>query len=192
MPPSVLDLLGFVQPAPVQRAIGFLKDLDYQADPTDPLASLGETLLFQHNPDEVKRGIQVAWAGQVVPGWSHRRLQYGGGGARTFQFKLRWYLDNDKDDWVRRQTLWLESQTVAEYDGNGILVNAPHRLLFGFGGLTNSGLLRNAGKTTVITSLALTYGPLWTPGLEPIQAEADLTLEEFRTRSQDYAPVRIA
>src|SRR2546430_8389150 len=146
-------------------------------NPADELA-LGK-LLFQYNPGTLEFTPGVTWATIVIPGFSHRRIVYGGGAARTWAFKLQWYGDSDDEGFVKRRCDWLESLTMPEYEGRE-LVRGPHDVLFAFGQLV-------PGVRCKLMKLKIKFGPLFYPtSLLPRIAECDIELEEFTDEGLDY------
>ena len=160
---------------------GSLRDLDMALGPVADLADVIQRgiLEFQFNPESLEYSPGVTWAASVIPGYSHRRLQYGGGAARTWALKLRWFGDNDDDFYVKDRCDFLDSLTLPEYAGDEYACG-PHSVLFTFGRLVE-------GVKCKLTKLKVKYSGRFNPeSLLPLFAECDVELEETPDEPVDY------
>ena len=86
----------------------------------------GELVSFDINPEVFSDEKSTEFASIDIPGMSHPRIQYTGGGERTLSFSVSLHhgVTNDIQGSIRCLQAWL----YAEYSG-GRLKRAPHRLL---------------------------------------------------------------
>ena len=90
----------------------------------------GERIVFQLNPESFQDDKTTEFAGIGIPGMSHPRIQYTGGGERTLSFSA--FIHSGVTEDVPGGIRLLQSWQYAEYR-NGRLTRAPHRLLIMFG-----------------------------------------------------------
>jgi hypothetical protein len=89
----------------------------------------GTRLEWGFNPEEFTDEDSTRYAKIYIPGMSHPRIQFTGGGERTLSFVLP--LHYSRSD-VPQDMRILRSWKYGEYSG-GRLIKAPHRLLVQFG-----------------------------------------------------------
>ena len=90
----------------------------------------GIRVTFDLNPESFQDDKDTEFASIGIPGMSHPRVQYGGGGERTLSFSV--ILHAGATDDVPGAIRQLQSWQYAEYTG-GRLSKAPPRLLIIFG-----------------------------------------------------------
>jgi hypothetical protein len=90
----------------------------------------GERVVFDLNPENFQDDKTTEFASIPIPGMSHPRIQYTGGGERTLSFICYDHsgVNEDVPAGIRLMQSWL----YADYQG-GRLTRAPHRLLVLFG-----------------------------------------------------------
>jgi len=165
---------------------GYLLDLDAgdnKSDDSGAGSDLSDRLTFQFNPDKITRGVGVLWTSQQIPGHSHPRQQGVAGTDRTWEFSLKFHLDDDNSSWVRDRLDWLESLTLFEYDEDGNQKRGPHRVLYVMGSWIREVCTVQHFRYTVPE-------PLDQSTLEPRIAEIPLVLKEFRHQAVDWRDKR--
>ena len=90
----------------------------------------GDRIHFMLNPESFEDSKDTEFAGIEIPGMSHPRLQFTGGGERTLSFSV--FLHSGATDDVPTTIKLLQSWQYAEYS-NGKFVEAPPKLLIIFG-----------------------------------------------------------
>jgi hypothetical protein len=161
-----------------QPTAGHLVDLTAKAN-----GEARDRLDFQWQPLELKNTVGVKWAENDVPGFSHRRMQYVGGGAQLWQFKLQFFQIDEDEGWARDKINWLKSFLFGEYDENGKLVAGPRHLLLVWGDfLSVEGVLK--------APFVPTYSLFQPVSKLPRMAEVDVTIEEFVSTSRSFSDVR--
>ncbi|MDR1977937.1 MAG: hypothetical protein LBQ42_04310 [Synergistaceae bacterium] len=90
----------------------------------------GARVVFQLNPEFFQDDKTTEFASIGIPGMSHPRIQYTGGGERTLSFSA--FLHSGATEDVPAGIRLLQSWLYAEYR-SGRLTKAPHRLLVIFG-----------------------------------------------------------
>ena len=137
-----------------------------------------ESLVFQHNPDEITDDKSTDFATIKVPGMSHPRYQYVSGEARKISFKLSLFKGP-----VKQKVAWLQSLLYPQHEKT-MLRNAPHKVLFFFGELY-------PGTLCIVRQVRTRYFHMFdADSLLPQHAEVDLSLEEIVQRSVDFTQVR--
>lgn len=137
-----------------------------------------ERLEFQYNPENISDSKSTDYATIKIPGMSHPRYQYVAGGARQLNFKISLFM---KD--VKKNVEWLQALQYPTHEGT-MLKNAPHRVLLVVGDLY-------PGLECIVKQVKATYFGLFDPSnLMPLQAEVDLSLEEFVSASVAFGSIR--
>ncbi|MDR2087586.1 MAG: hypothetical protein LBP72_10530, partial [Dysgonamonadaceae bacterium] len=90
----------------------------------------GARVVFHLNPEMFQDDKTTEFASIGIPGMSHPRIQYTGGGERTLSFSA--FVHSGMTEDVPAGIRLLQSWQYAEYQ-NGRLIKAPHRLLIIFG-----------------------------------------------------------
>ena len=90
----------------------------------------GEQITFDLNPEEFDDSKETNYAAIEIPGMSHPKLQYTGGGERPLSFTA--YLHHGATEDVLAAIRQLQSWQYAEYS-NGRLNNPPPHLLIVIG-----------------------------------------------------------
>lgn len=135
-------------------------------------------LEFQLNPDAIQDNKDTLYSDNKTPGGSHPNQQFVGGGGRKVSFKLHFFSGN-----VKGYTSWLQSLLYPENAG-GILMKAPHRIIFEFGQLYPN-------LICVVRQVNVRYFYMFDhEDLSPQRAEVDLVLEEKTLESANYLTVR--
>jgi hypothetical protein len=138
----------------------------------------GARLEWGFNPEGFDDSDSANFARVGIPGMSHPRMQFTGGGERTLSFVVP--LHYSQTD-VARDIRTLRSWLYGEYSG-GRLVKAPHRLLVQFGGTWQ-------GEKWLMESCAVSYRR-FDKGGEPIMADVSVTLVEYIETSRGIGEVR--
>lgn len=137
-----------------------------------------ERLEFQYNPENISDTKSTDYATIKIPGMSHPRYQFVAGGARQLNFKISLFM---KD--VKKNVEWLQALQFPTHEGS-MLKNAPHRVL-----LVVSDLY--PGLECIVKQIKTTYFGLFdSSNLMPLQAEVDLSLEEFVSASVPFGSIR--
>lgn len=143
----------------------------------------GEQFIFGYNPAGLQDEKSVSYAVVKLAGRSNPYVQWSSSDERKLSFTLELYRQRENHE-VAQKVRWLESIQYPEYDAEGYLLSAPHRVLFIFGE-------RYTGSTMwVVQSVKTTFHGLWTPDLLPLYASVDLTLLEWREKPMNYRDVR--
>ncbi|MDR1020453.1 MAG: phage tail protein, partial [Synergistaceae bacterium] len=138
----------------------------------------GTRLEWGFNPESFEDSDSAGFARVSIPGMSHPRIQFTGGGERTLSFVIPLhYSQCDVARDIRTLRAWL----YGEYTG-GRLVKAPHRLLVQFGGTWQ-------GEKWLMESLDVSYKRFGKDG-GPIMADASVTLVEYAETSKGIGEVR--
>ena len=90
----------------------------------------GVSLIFHLNPETIQDDKTTEFACIGIPGMSHPRIQYTGGGERVLSFSAHMHSGLTSD--IPEGLKLLQSWQYAEYQ-NGRMIKAPHRLLVVFG-----------------------------------------------------------
>ncbi|MDR1648924.1 MAG: hypothetical protein LBR71_01575 [Synergistaceae bacterium] len=90
----------------------------------------GARVVFHLNPEVFQDDKTTEFASIGIPGMSHPRIQYTGGGERTLSFSA--FIHSGVTEDVPATIRLLQSWQYAEYQ-SGRLTKAPHRLLIIFG-----------------------------------------------------------
>lgn len=142
-----------------------------------------ERFEFQYNPPEIQDQIKSGWIKLLVPGATHPRLQWAAGGGRTWSFKVQFYRETSDHEEVSKKVRFLQSLMYPKYSASGDLERGPAVCMFGFGSLYKADV--------IIDQCAVKYYKLFSPDdLQPIIADVDLKLEEFRSDNVSFDDVR--
>lgn len=132
----------------------------------------GESLTFQYNPDRIDDRRAPIYAKVDVPGVSHPKSQFIGGGAREISFILSFYFPERDKAGVKRRINWLQSLTYPTHDPSYIFEASPSTVLFNFGEL-----YKNLPCKVVSVHASQFY--LFDPtSLLPLRADVQVVLEE--------------
>lgn len=127
----------------------------------------GSRLEWEFNPEAFSDTDSTTFAKIEIPGMSHPRVQFTGGGSRTLSFVLRLhYSRNDVAAGIRKLRSWL----YGEYSG-GRLTKAPHRVMVQFGD-------NWAGEKWVIEKVTVGYQRFDREG-NPLLADVGVELTEY-------------
>lgn len=144
----------------------------------------GEVLYFQYNPENIDDMNAAAWAGLQVHGVHHPQFQYAHGDGRTLKFVLKLFHTDQRDKkTVKEKCDWLRSCVYPDTSGGGIPHRPPHRFMFNLGKLFR-------GFPCIVTSVNIRYDKNFSPSIDPLYAEVDIELKEFRTKAIGYKEVR--
>jgi hypothetical protein len=138
----------------------------------------GTRLEWSFNPESFEDSDSVNFAKIDIPGMSHPRIQFTGGGERSLSFVIP--LHYSQTD-VGKEIKILRSWLYSEYSG-GRLTKAPHRLLVQFGETWQ-------GEKWVMESCGVAYKRFDKDG-NPISAEVSVTLIEYIEESKGMGEVR--
>lgn len=146
----------------------------------------GEHEQLMLNPEELYDNKDVNIASIQVPGMSHPRLQFVGGGERVIQFTAKLFYaayDPGTDD-VMFALRWLQSLVYPEHGGT-MLKRAPHKVHIDWGNL-----LTQTDQTWVVRRVSA-YSYFFDPDtLLPLGVDVDLELVEYIEESVDYSDIR--
>lgn len=144
----------------------------------------GEQFTFSFNPEAIGDSKSVSYAIIKIAGRTNPYIQWSSSDERKVSFDLKLYrLTNDNQE-VNKKIKWLESLQYPEYDTEGYLIAAPHRVLFIFGE-------RYTGEQKwVVESAKVTFSNLWTKDLNPLFATVSLSLVEWNEENINYTDVR--
>ena len=138
----------------------------------------GNRVTFDINPESFEDNKETEFAGIEIPGMSHPRLQYTGGGERTLSFSVILHHGATSD--VPAAIKTIQSWLYAEYLDKR-LNRGPSRLLFVFGDTWPD-------EQWVLTSCNVTRNR-FNKELECVFAEVSLELKEYIEESVDAKDV---
>jgi hypothetical protein len=141
-----------------------------------------ERLEFQYNPIELTDSIASGWVKQKAPGSTHPRLQWSGGGERSWSFKLQLFRESTDDEEVMKRVSWLQSLMYPKYDDSGQLERGPAICKFVFGKLYST--------QVIVDKCDVKYYKLFTPALLPLLADVDLRLVEYEPEARSFDQIR--
>ena len=139
----------------------------------------GRRVEFDLNPEPIEDTKETEFAGIAIPGMSHPKIQFTGGGERRLSFTV--VLHYGATDDVPSKIRQLQSWQYAEYSG-GRLTKGPSRLLVVFGDTWPD-------EQWVMTSCNVTC-QRFDKKLGCIYAEVAIELLQFITDSVDAKDVR--
>lgn len=90
----------------------------------------GARVTFEFNPEVFQDDKVTEFALIGIPGMSHPRVQFGGGGERSLSFSIS--LHSGRDKAVPAAINQLQAWMYGDYSGNR-LTRAPHKLMLSFG-----------------------------------------------------------
>ena len=138
----------------------------------------GARVTFDINPESFEDSKDTEFASISIPGMSHPRLQYTGGGERILSFSVLLHYGATKD--VPAAIRMLQSWLYAGYT-NSRLNKGPAKLLFIFGDTWPD-------EQWVMTSCKVTRGR-FNKNLECVFAEVAIELKQFIEESVDVKDV---
>ena len=139
----------------------------------------GERIMFTLNPESIEDRKATDYASVGIPGMSHPRYQFTGGGERELSFKI--YLHKGAGEDVPTALKLLRSWLYAEYS-DGKLVEAPKKLLIIFGDSWPD-------ETWLLKSMHITHNK-FDRELNSIYAEVALEFIEYIDESVGMEDVR--
>lgn len=144
----------------------------------------GEQFTFSFNPESIDDNKNVSYAVIKIAGRSNPFIQWSSSDERNIQFALKIYRLTDDNQEVTNKIKWLESLQYPEYDDEGYLISAPHRVLFIFGN-------RYTGdQKWVVESAKISFSNLWTKDLSPLFATVTISLIEWNEENINYSDIR--
>ena len=124
------------------------------------------------------------WAGLQVHGTHHPQFQYAHGDGRTLKFSLKLFHTDQRDKkTVKQKCDWIRSCTYPDTSAGGIPHRAPHKFLFNLGNLFR-------GFPCIVTSVNIRYDKTFSVDIDPLYAEIDIELKEFRMKAIGFQEVR--
>ncbi|MBQ3625277.1 MAG: hypothetical protein II948_00825 [Synergistaceae bacterium] len=139
----------------------------------------GDIIHFKINPESIEDSKDTSYANIEIPGMSHPRYQFTGGGERVLSFSI--YLHEGAGDDVGSSLKLLRSWLYADYS-EGKLNDPPKKLLIIFGD-------NWPDEVWLLRSLRITHNKL-DKSLNSIYAEAELEFIEFIDESIGAGDVR--
>lgn len=138
----------------------------------------GNRVTFDINPESFEDSKETELASIPIPGMSHPRMQYTGGGERTLSFTviLHYGATADVPSAIRMLQSWLYPEYV-----NNRLSRGPSRLLFVFGDTWPD-------ETWILTSCKVTR-KRFKKTLECVFAEVEMELKQYIEESIDTKDV---
>ena len=138
----------------------------------------GARVTFDINPESFEDSKETEFASIAIPGMSHPRLQYTGGGERTLSFTI--ILNHGATENVPSAIRMLQSWLYGNYV-NSRLNRGPSKLLFIFGDTWPD-------EQWVMTSCEVTRNR-FNKELECVFAEVAIELKQFIEESVDTKDV---
>lgn len=139
----------------------------------------GERIVFTLNPESIEDSKTTDFANIDIPGMSHPRYQYTGGGERGLSFSI--FLHSGAGEDVPTALKFLRSWLYAEYS-EGKLIEAPKKLLIIFGDSWPD-------EQWLLKSMRITHNR-FDKELNSIYAEVELDFVEYIEESVDMKDVR--
>jgi hypothetical protein len=144
-----------------------------------------ERVTLTLNPDSVYDSKDVNLASIQVPGMSHPRLQFVGGGERIVQFTAELYYGAYDSNTASFEALRMLQSFVYPEHGGTMLKRAPHRLYIDWGDLYTQNdqqwvLRRIMARSTIFHSETLA----------PLATSVDLEFVEYVEESIDFDTIR--
>lgn len=139
----------------------------------------GDRFRFAANPEMFQDEKTTAFAQIEIPGMSHPKTQFTGGGERCVTFTARLHSGSYED--VQSEVRKLQAWMYADYEG-GRLSRAPHKLLLNVGGTWSA-------EKWVMRSCAAVYRR-FDKNLSLVYAEATMEFLQLIETSVSYGEVR--
>ena len=139
----------------------------------------GDIIHFKLNPESIEDSKDTEFASMAIPGMSHPRYQFTGGGERTLSFTI--YLHKATGEDVPTAIKLLRSWLYADYS-EGKLSEPPKKLLIVFGDSWPD-------EVWLLRSMRITHNKL-DKTLNSIYAEAELEFIEYIEQSVSREDVK--